>query len=874
MVVAVSLLAVGCDPKTPEQEVALSQELAEKGKLKEAEIKLKNVINENAESLYARFVLGELYLESGLVSAAEKEFRLTTEGRYKYDESLTNLLMSLLYQNEYQEMLDIIDRHPSVSSPSLPVYKAIALTSLNKLSEAKLVLEDAIDLQTDPFYSSFNAAILEDINQKTPIAIKQLSAITPPDDLKALFYRFLGQLQLKNQDYEEAVKSLRIYKEQLPNDNIASFVLADALVRKGEFEEALQLLDDLSKAAPNNPYINRLKGVSAYNLQRFKSAQYSMEKVLDFRPDDYLANTIAGASSYMLGEFEQAHPHLVSANAINSGNEALTRMLTDVKVRLGYFDEAYSTVSTLTDFIPEDRDLLLRLGIGLAENSEREKIENTLENLEPLVREDGNTLARVGSLKLMLNDPEGLVDLSLANEIEQNDFTRAALIQGYINRKEIDKATERANEWLKEAPTSPEAVKWAARLAILKSDEESAKEYYRSLLNLEPYNLEATNFFTRELIKENKNNEALALYQNLIDSATAVDAGTLQKYYLLEKAHGAQETALAALKRLIEKNPKNSSTRLAYAYALMDIEQPSNARDVLEAIKVDASVADAYWQLLAETYLVEDKRQEAGTIYKRWRIEAPGNFKAWVYPIALDLKDENFSLAARNVEKALQRFPDNLTLQLIKIQANLMLKNLDDAELAFSRLPEEASNQILYYKLKGNIEYANGDFENAEISLRKYYTFSPDTVTALLISNSLRYEEKESESLEFLEQHLAANPNDSTVKLRLAARYSKVSPDRAITLYKELNEQLTDNYVVMNNLAWIYKDIARYADAQALAEKALNLKPNSTTILHTLATIHKEKGENLKAKQYLDMLLRQEPKNEQAIELLLNLQGP
>lgn len=873
LIATISFLLIGCDRQTPEEQVRQSQLLAENGNVKEAEIKLKNVISENAESLYARFVLGELYLESGLASAAEKEFKLTLDGKYRYEESLNFLLAALLYQNAFEEMVEIIQSNPSATSNITKVYEAIALTNMGKHQEAKQLLEDTIDLETDSISTSFQSAILNDIGRHTASAIEQLSAIIPPDELKGLFFRYLGQLHLKNKDFAKAVESFRAYQAHLPNDNIASFVLADALVRNKEFAEAEKLLSKLSKISPDNPYINKLKGVSAYNLKQYEPAKYAMEKVLDFEPNDYLANTIAGASSYMLGKFEQAHTHLVSAHAVANENEAITRMLADVKVRLGYFEAAYETTSNLKSFGPEDKDLLLRLGLGLINAGEEEKVESTLKSLEPLVKNDGKALARLGTLKLYIDDPRGLVDLSLATELEQNDFTQAALIQGYIEEEELEKASKMATKWVDASPKSVDAQKWAARLALLNNNDFLAQEHYSTVITIDPYNIEATNFLISQLLEDDKTTEALNLYRDLVNNAKPLNTNTLQKYYFLEKAFGSENVGIDTLNRLKDSAPQNAQIRLAYAYALMDVNRSTDAREVLEAIKVDGSLPDAYWQLLAETYLVEDKRQDADTIYKRWRIEEPSNFKAWAFPVALDLKEKNYSLAARNSEKALQRFPDNIALQLIKIEANLMLKNLREAKITFDRLPSNASQYSLYNKLKGNIDYARGNFGSSEASLRKYYRFSPDSSTALLLSNTLLRQNKETESFKFLEKHLHDHPNDDKVKLRLAARYSDKNPNRAIALYTELNNKLSENYVIKNNLAWLYKNEGKLNDATKLAEEALSLKPNSTQILHTLTIIYMEKNDRDQAKKYLDMLLKVEPSNEKALDLLNKLQN-
>lgn len=873
LIAAISFLSIGCNRQTPEEQVNQSKLLAENGNVKEAEIKLKNVISENAESLYARFVLGELYLESGLASAAEKEFKLTLDGKYRYEESLNFLLAALLYQNAFGEMIEVIQSNPSATSNVTKVYEAIALTNMGKQQEAKQLLEDTIDLETDSISTSLQSAILNDIDRKTDFAIEQLNAITPPDELKGLFFRYLGQLQLKNKDFAKAVESFKAYQAHLPNDNIASFVLADALVRNKEFAEAEKLLSKLSKIAPDNPYINKLKGVSAYNLKQYEPAKYAMEKVLDFEPNDYLANTIAGASSYMLGKFEQAHTHLVSANAVANKNEAVTRMLADVKVRLGYYEAAYETTSNLHSFKPEDKDLLLRLGLGLINAGEEEKVESTLKSLEPLVKNDGNALARLGTLKLYIDDPRGLVDLSLANELQKNDFTQAALIQGYIEEKEFEKASDVATKWVEVSPTSLDAQKWAARLALINNDYLLAQKHYKTLITIAPYNIEATNFLISKLLEDDKISEALNLYRDLVNNAKPLNTSTLQKYYLLEKAFGSESLGIDTLNRLTDNAPQNAQIRLAYAYALMDVGRSTDAREVLEAIEVDGSLPDAYWQLLAETYLVESKRQHADAIYKRWRIEEPSNFKAWVFPVALDLKEKDYSLAARNSEKALQRFPDNIALQLIKVEANLMQKNLREAEITFDRLPSKASQFSLYNKLKGNIDYARGNFESSETSLRKYYKFSPDSSTALLLANTLSRQNRETESFQFLEEHVRDHPNDDKVKLRLAVRYSEKNPSRAIALYTELNRKLSENYVIKNNLAWLYKNEGKLNDAIELAEEALSLKPDSTTILHTLTTIYMEKNDFNQANKYLEMLLKVEPNNEKALALLNELQN-
>jgi Tetratricopeptide repeat len=123
---------------------------------------------------------------------------------------------------------------------------------------------------------------------------------TQPDD--ALVQAALGRRDLKNNDYQSAVKHLRLAL-QSPSPEATTYAdLADALVHLGQTEEALPLVEKAVDLDPYNPVVRKMLVIRLIAEKQYTKAHQALEQYLEIFPqDDFMRQMLARAEGKSTG---------------------------------------------------------------------------------------------------------------------------------------------------------------------------------------------------------------------------------------------------------------------------------------------------------------------------------------------------------------------------------------------------------------------------------------------------------------------------------------------------------------------------------------------------------------------------------------------
>ncbi len=92
--------------------------------------------------------------------------------------------------------------------------------------------------------------------------------------------------------------------------------------------------------------------------------------------------------------------------------------------------------------------------------------------------------------------------------------------------------------------------------------------------------------------------------------------------------------------------------------------------------------------------------------------------------------------------------------------------------------------------------------------------------------------------LVLINKHVAARPNDTVASLLLAERSMKSTPQKSITIYTSLVVQQPNNFVALNNLAYLLYEQDEFAKAEGYAKKAMAIQPDNAAVVDTLAQVY------------------------------------
>ena len=120
----------------------------------------------------------------------------------------------------------------------------------------------------------------------------------------------------------------------------------------------------------------------------------------------------------------------------------MNKILSDIKINLGYTSDALKDMGNYSFIDDKDKQLLFKLSADLVNKGMTDEAKGLLKKIKVNNLNDAGSLAKIGILKLSLNDASGISDLEKSLSIDDETITRFALIEGYINTDQLSLAKE------------------------------------------------------------------------------------------------------------------------------------------------------------------------------------------------------------------------------------------------------------------------------------------------------------------------------------------------------------------------------------------------------------------------------------------------
>lgn len=855
-------MLLGCDKLSPPPTLQDARYAVEQNDNDKAIIQLKNIIQAQPSSPEARLLLAQIYFDIGHYAGAEKEYQWVLEAQPENLASIKGLYESLFFQDKYKSILALSHhqkRLPEGLQTQIFVYRAVSNFKIGNNNDAQLELEKAAEISDTAKFTALGKAVaLRQIeNNDQALELVNDILVDTPDFHEARLLQ--GQLYAANKNYSQAVKSFELFNKAFSLDNKGKLLLADAYIKTQRYEQAEPLVNDLLKVSPKHAYINLLKGVSVFNKGNFQSTIEYLDNTLALDPFNMAAKMYAGTAAYRLGKYEQAFEYLKPV-AENMGVEhPVNKMLTDIKINLGYTIEALEDFNKLTFNDIDESQLLFKLGAGLTEKGMLEEVKGLLKKADEWNLNDSESLTKAGILKVSIDDLSGIEDLEQAFELKKDPLTREALIKSYLFAGEVENAQSLVESWLNEQPQNVRALNIAASVYAASEMPEKVQNALDKALEIDPNNIYSINYLTTQALQNGEISNALALQRKLALSESS-SSEIIYRYYLLEKQYGVPQKALTIFSQRLDDSPQDLKMVSKFAQALLNEKNTSECIEVIERVKSKVKAPDMLWQLWAEAYLLQGKETQALNIYKNWKSLAPSNMKAWLFPIMLHDKQRNFKQALYETDKALVRFPKSDQLQIMRVHYLILTGDLETAKRIFRLLEPSAKSIPEYVNVAGHIDYAEGNFEKAIPKLQEYYNYSASPRTALIISNAMMNNGQNEAGLRILEDYLESEPASYKIRITLAQKYAILEEThKAVQHYKILSNENPENVVVLNNLSWQLLKIGEPTSAVQFAESAYKLAPNNPTVLDTYGYTLLKTGDAAQAVKMLKSALALEP---------------
>jgi putative PEP-CTERM system TPR-repeat lipoprotein len=800
-------------------------------------ISLKNALKIEGKNAHARFLLGRLYLSVGDAENAVKELERADTLKYSIEKVLPLLARAYMLTGSDADILDLSKQEASLPQRSTQylAYKTMASLRTGDNELAQATVDTALSLFGSDGYSLLASAYLEFSKQNTKSASNLVARILEINSNNADALMLQGQIATVEKDYALAVKSFQQYQVMQPNSGEVQLFIADSLLKNGQYKAAEAIADTILANVPSQPFLLYIKANARFEEKDYQAASRYAVQSLSSGFNSFSLKLIAGASGFYLQNHEQSVNNLKDLLPYLSGEHPARRMLALSQLQLGLIDDISETLNGYDSTNKEDTQFLSTLSYELLEvgaYEQAQKMASYVSNSTDLTAEE---IARVGVLKLMMNDPSGIDKLELA--LQKNpELVDAELMLAFSSIKSgnLPRASKIANKWLKQYPEKAGGYNLQAAIHFKNNELMKGEAALEQSLQLEPDNAYAL-IQQVQLVSFRKDNEQARL---LTENAVKVHPSNIQILSQYFDFH-QNDDGLNVLVKAQQKNTENIKYGVLLAEAHIYLEQFKQASAVLNSYPVGIKTPKRYWQLLLVINAKNPDGKDAYSILNEWQKTNPYHIESSFLLANYWTNKKSPDRALRVLQKANERHPNNLMLHLVKMHVLLDHNRSSDAKILFKELAQFEVNKDLLAGITGRILLLDRKFLEAIPHLKQQYTAKPSSLNATYLAFAFEGNNQKPEAIELLEQFSSKEELDNKIhpriSLNLANMYLAEHQSKAMAEYEKLIKVIPTNVVVLNNLSWLYMEQGQFFQALKYAKQAYALNAEIPNVVDTYA---------------------------------------
>lgn len=861
--IAITLLLGACSKPTVESSLQSAREYVLSKEYNSAVIEYKNVLLQQPRDAAVRVELGKVYLLQGQFSEAEKELEKALTNGAAPETIIGALAASIYYQDDYLRLLNRIEQLNEIQATSNAQSRYFGYASeLKSTTKSK----DSIALPNEALSGDYliMARTVEALANNNPDAALTLSqqftdkTVEPFEKamLIATAHALLGDNDQAILAYQTA---LSVYQTYYP----LHFLLAERLISTRRIEEAEKRINTLIELNPASAYANYLLSITELYHGNFEQALQSANLATQGGVNTPRAHFIAGVSAYQTNRNEAAYRNLVIATARLPKDHIAHRLLAKIRLELGYVDELAESIQALDIEKDISAEIYALAAVQSYKLNENEKADNYIKESLSISPENPVSLLSKGLIQFEREDEDAINTLNRVIDIDPSlseAWTYKALAE--YRKNGIDAAIGVTKEFQKTQELA--GIMLEGILYLQDGKEEEAKRAFELAYKLDPDNIEIGYYVMIANARSNESITALRVAEELVEKAPN-NLEVIMDYVNLLASQDRKP--MTYLDKRISQRPDLAAPVAAKAYLLMLEDKYEEAITLIKESKAKPNYST--YMALGEALLDARKLEEAAENYKNWTQSFPSDSRAWYrYIITLQhLRKHSEALAA--VDDALIYFPYNAKLTLLKAHFLVSLGENDKAQLVLKTLYSQNQTLPEFKQISGTVAYNRGDYDTAFTLLKQAHESKPTFSNAELLAYTYAKLNQPKVGMTVLEQQIAKIPN-AYYERHIAAQFASNNDllDDAIKQYEILDKNNPDNFAVLNNLANVLVRANDIERASKLAQKVIEMQPQSPYALSTFGLIKMNQGELDVAQRYVERALLKEPNNS---EMLLQL---
>jgi tetratricopeptide (TPR) repeat protein len=259
--------------------------------------------------------------------------------------------------------------------------------------------------------------------------------------------KFAVLLAIKNADQKAAVENLDAMLADDPAGFEAGLLEMSKLFEKeGRTQFAYDALEELAKLHPSQSGVLFVQAVLASMLPNNALAQEKVNRVLELQPDWNKAIIFQAQLAGRSGDLVKAREYLEKALKQAPEDVLLRKMLLEVLINTGAYDDAIRLCQNVLDEKPDDAESLFSIAVIHLQQNQLEKAENYLEKLLANPDWEGQASFYLGKIQLEQRHPDKA--LAWFDKVDGNyafdaDMAAVSLLMGQKRMEDVERRIKR-----------------------------------------------------------------------------------------------------------------------------------------------------------------------------------------------------------------------------------------------------------------------------------------------------------------------------------------------------------------------------------------------------------------------------------------------
>jgi len=581
------------------------------------------------------------------------------------------------------------------------------------------------------------------------------------------------------------------------------------------------------------------------------------------RAADYL---VKAQEFYDAGDFVKARLEAQNAAQVEPKNAKARFMLAEIAEEQKEYQQMFGHLMVVVDEDPGNVEARLKLGTLYFLGQAWDEAAKQSAELMKLAPNDARIHLLQARVLIQKGDREGgLAEVDNALKLDPDNVDAILLKAASDAIEDLDKGIATLNVAIDRLPADKTRQLRELKVIMfsqgkrLNEVETGLRELSEDFPEEQGYQFQLAQFYA----SQGRMDEADALLRKVTE-LDPKNADTQLGYVQFLASQGNREKAEAALKGFVEENPDAGKLRLALGQLYETTERPDEARKVYAALGERAPKSEeglAARNRVAAIDIRGGKLDEGRATIDKILVDAPDDSGALLLRSGLRFTENKFDDAIADLRLVLRKEPANDRALLLLAQAYLRKNELALAKDTYRRLLEVAPDSPDGLQQLAVLYAGNKEFSEAEALLRKRLEKQPDDLVAsgrlvevLMAQGQAGKAEEEARRMQALTNQTGVGDFSLGRVLAQQKDYQGAADAFEKSVAARVGDPLPLEGLVRSLLAAGKKD-----EAIGVLNQQLNNDQNQLFAKFLLGGIYGSAGDQAKAEQYLEDVLKDKP---------------